>query len=169
MTFLAHRYGFVVTQADPVLSPADQDRLRAIDILAGFQAHERIFIRRRNEPEPFAEPWRPIIEAFLMYEKQIGLTSRAIELHMICLKGLASYFQAEDIATPAELGAREITDFLCAAADQYRTGALYCTSSLFRTFLRYLHFQGYATRDLSVFVPPVRDPKRDHVPSAHPP
>ena len=36
MAFLAHRYGFVVTQAHPVLSPADQDRLRAIDILADF-------------------------------------------------------------------------------------------------------------------------------------
>ena len=59
MAFLAHQYGFVVTQAYPVLSPADQDRLRAIDILADFQAHERIFIRRRNEPEPFDEPWSP--------------------------------------------------------------------------------------------------------------
>ena len=72
MSFLAHRYGFVVTQAHPVLSSADQDRLRAIDILADFQAHERIFIRRRNDPKPFAESWRPIIEAFLIHEKQKG-------------------------------------------------------------------------------------------------
>ena len=169
LAFLAHQYGFVVTQAYPVLSPADQDRLRAIDILADFQAHERIFIRRRNEPEPFDEPWRPIIEAFLMHEKQIGLTSRTIESHMIYLRRIAIYLKAENIVTPTELGAREITDFLCATADQYRAGTLYCTSSVFRTFLRYLHSQGYVTRDLSVFVPPVRDPKRDHVPSAYPP
>ncbi len=169
MSFLAHRYGFVVTQAHPVLSSADQDRLRAIDILADFQAHERIFIRRRNDPQPFAESWRPIIEAFLMHEKQIGLSSRTIETHIIYLRRLANYFQAENIATPTELEARGITDFLRVTAGQYRAGTLYCTSSLFRIFLRYLHSRGYATRDLSVFVPPVRDPKRDHVPSAYPP
>ena len=167
--FLAYRYGFSVTQTHPVLSPANQDRLRAIDILADFQAHERIFIRRRNEPQSFAEPWRAIIEAFLMHEKQIGLTSRTIESHMIYLRRIAIYLKAENIVTPTELRAREITDFLHATANQYRAGTLYCTSSLFRTFLRYLHSQGHVTRDLSVFVPPVRDPKRDHVPSAYPP
>jgi len=36
MAFLAHRHGFVVTQAFLVLSPANQDPLRAIDILADF-------------------------------------------------------------------------------------------------------------------------------------
>ncbi len=168
VAFLAHRYG-LVTQSLSALSPADRDRLRAIDILADFQAHEQIFIRRRNEPEPFAEPWRPIIDAFLMHEKQIGLTSRTIELHMIYLRRIAIYLKTENIVTPAELGAREITDFLRVTADQYRSGTLYCTASLFRTFLRYLHSQGYVTRDLSVFVPPVRGTKRAHVPSAYPP
>lgn len=167
LAFLAHRYGLVVTEGQGPTARLDQDRLRAIKILVDFQAHLPISVRRRRASPYFIGPWRPIMEAFVDFEKHAGRSARTMDSHVLYLARFAQFLDAEGIAGPPALTAPILTEFVSRTGRQYSLSTLYCTSCLIRVFLRYLHDQGHTLQDLSGFIPPVAGTKKAHVPSAY--
>ena len=83
LAFLAYRYGLVVTEGQGPTARLDQDRLRAIKILVDFQAHLPISVRRRRASPYFIGPWRPIMEAFVDFEKHAGRSARTMDSHVL--------------------------------------------------------------------------------------
>lgn len=52
--------------------------MRAKESLEDFQEHLPLTIRRRCL-SPFNGPWRPLMDAFVAFEKQTGRSARTIE------------------------------------------------------------------------------------------
>src|SRR5690554_1589367 len=75
MSFLEKRYHFA---ANPH-SHYNEDCMRAIQLLEDFQAHQKVFIRRKNCTYGFAEPFEPLFHTFMEFRKGVGITSRTLE------------------------------------------------------------------------------------------
>jgi integrase/recombinase XerD len=166
-TFLAHRYGLVLGSEPWSAARRDQNRLRAIEVLLDCQAHHPVSIRRRMTSTPFQGSWAPLMNAFVAYEKRAGRAARTMEIHLLYLARFSEFLDAAGVADPAALDARVLTEFVSQTGRQHSRSTLYCTSCLLRTFLRYLHREGYTARNLAVFVPPVAGAKKSHVPSSY--
>ena len=163
MAFLEERYHF---SSDPT-SHSNQDRLRAIELLADFQRHERIMIRRRRRSDEIAEPLRSCFQTFIDYRKATGISPKTLESNLIYLKRFSEYLVAHSVGSVDEIDIVDIHGFLQFTAATYRTPTVYCTSCLLRVLFQYLYDKQIIVRNLSLQVPAVKCSKKSKVPSAY--
>ena len=164
MTFLTERYQFTET---PSLSSANQVRLRAIQLLADFQTHQRILIRRKQKRYEFAQPFEKIFVEFMDFRKNAGISSRTLESYIIYLERFSQYLFNHKVSHVAEIGVEHIHGFVQSSAAVYSTSTIYCTCCLLRVLFRYLFSQKLITEDLSIAVPSIQCSKKSKIPSAY--
>lgn len=99
IAFLKERYQFTET---PSLSSADQRRLRAIQLLADFQTHQRILIRRKQRRYEFAQPFEKVFVEFMDFRKKAGISSKTLESYIIYLERFSQYLFNHEINHVAE-------------------------------------------------------------------
>lgn len=84
-----------------------QDHMRAMEILKDFQEHLPLTIRRRCL-SPFNGPWRPLMDAFVAFEKQAGRSARTIEPPLCSLREMPAnvreYQQRKNTALDPHIG-----------------------------------------------------------------
>ena len=163
MEFLEERYHF---SSDPT-SHANQDRLRAIELLADFQRHERIMIRRMRRSVEMAEPFRSCFQTFIDHRKDTGISPRTLEANLIYLKRFSEYLVTHLVGSVEEISMADIHGFLQVTAATYRTPTVYCTSCLLRVLFQYLYDKQIMVRNLSLQVPTVKCRKKSKIPSAY--
>jgi site-specific recombinase XerD len=164
VAFLKERYHF--TEA-PGLSPASEDRLRAIHLLADFQTHQRILIRKKRKIYEFAQPFENIFYEFMEYRKNSGISSRTLEWYIIYLERFSQYLSEHDVNHVAEIDIKHIHGFIQSSAAVYSTATIYCTSCLLRVLFRYLFNQNVTAKNLALAVPSVKCSKKSKIPSAY--
>lgn len=164
MAFLIERYHFTETA-----SPAsiNQRRLRAIQLLADFQAHQRIFIRRKQKRYKFAQPFEDIFLEFMDFRKSAGISNRTLESYVIYLERFSRYLSDHKVNHVAEIDAKHVHGFIQSSSAVYSISTIYCTSSLLRVLFRYLFNQKMIAEDLSITVPSIRCSKKSKIPSAY--
>ena len=163
MAFLEERYQH---SADPK-SYSNEDRLRAIQLLVDFQAHEQIVIRRRNKIKEISRPFQADFHAFMDYRKNMGISSRTIESYMIYLERFSQYLMEHGVTHVTDIAVSHIYSFLQTTAAAYSTATVYCTSSLLRVLFRYLYEKKIISQNLALFVPSVKCSKKSKIPSAY--
>lgn len=164
MTFLEERYHFTET---PKLSSANKVRLRAMQLLADCQAHQRIPIGRKRKRYEFAQPFEKIFHEFMDSRKNAGISGRTLESHIIYLERFSQYLLNHGVNSVTEIDVPHIHGFIQSCAAVYRTATIYCTSCLLRVLFRYLFDQQAATRNLAPAVPSVKCSKKSKIPSAY--
>lgn len=163
MAFLEERYNF---SSDPT-SHSNRDRLRAIELLADFQQHERIMIRRRRRSGKIAEPFRSCFHAFIDYRKNTGISSKTLESNFIYLKRFSEHLAMRSVGGVDGISVGDIHDFIQLTAAKYRTPTVYCTTCLLRVLFRYLYDNRLIERNLAFQVPTVKCAKKSKIPSAY--
>lgn len=163
MAFLKERYHFTET---PKLSSTNEVRLRAIHLLADFQTHQRIFIRRKRKQREFSEPFEKIFCEFMDFRKNTGISSRTLESYAIYLERFSQYLFDHQVNCVTEIDVVHIHGFIQSCAAVYRTSTIYCTSCLLRVLFRYLLDQKMTIRNLALAVPSVQCNKKSKIPSA---
>lgn len=164
MTFLRERYHFM----EPGRSASiNQHRLRAIQLLADFQAHQRIFIRRKQKSYQFAQPFEDIFLEFMDFRKSAGISSRTLESYAIYLERFSRYLSNHKVNHVAEIDAKHVHGFIQSSSAFYSISTIYCTCCLLRVLFRYLFKQKMITEDLSITVPSIRCSKKSKIPSAY--
>jgi len=164
MTFLRERYHFTETERSASIN---QHRLRAIQLLADFQAHQRIFIRRKQKRYIFAQPFEDIFLEFMDFRKTAGISSRTLESYAIYLERFSRYLSDHKINHVAKIDAKHVHGFIQSSSAVYSISTIYCTCCLLRVLFRYLFKQKMITEDLSITVPTIRCSKKSKIPSAY--
>ena len=164
MTFLKKRYQFTETSN---LSSTNQLRLRAIQLLADFQAHQRILIRRKRRIYEFAQPFEKIFVEFMGFRKNTGISSKTLESYIIYLERFSQYLFNHEVNHVTEIEVEHIHGFIQSSAAIYSTSTIYCTCCLLRVLFRYLFNQKVITEDLSIAVPSIKCSKKSKIPSAY--
>lgn len=163
MEFLEERYHY---SSNPK-SELNKDRLRAIQLLTDFQAHERIFIRRKSERREFAQPFQTTFNEFMESRKNAGISNRTLESYLIYLDRFSIYLVDHRLTDLSEIDVSHIHGFIQFTAAAHRTSTVYCTSCLLRVLFRYLYEQQLILKNLAVFVPSVKCSKKSKIPSAY--
>lgn len=163
MGFLEERYQY---SSNPK-SEQNKDRLRAIQLLADFQAHERIFIRRKSERREFAQPFQTKFNEFMDSRKNAGISNRTLESYLIYLDRFSIYLVNHQLTNLSEINVSHIHGFIQSTAATHRTSTVYCTSCLLRVLFRYLYEQHLIPQNLAIFVPSVKCSKKSKIPSAY--
>lgn len=163
MTFLEERYHY---SADPK-SYSNTDRLRAIQLLADFQAHEQIMIRKRRGQRDIAQPFHEDFHAFMKARAREGISSKTMESYTIYLERFAQYLVDHQVHSVPEIDVPHIHGFVQACAAAYRTATVYCTSCVLRMLFRYLYQQQIIYQNLVFAVPNVKCTKKSKIPSAY--
>ncbi len=163
MSFLEDRYQY---SADPK-SHSNKDHLRSIQLLADFQTHERIFIRREGKQSEIAQPFQADFQAFVDYRKNAGISSRTIEPYKIYLGRFSHYLMDHAVTHVSEILVSHIHGFIQSTSATRRTATVYCTASLLRVLFRYLYEQQMITQNLAYFVPSMKCSKKSKIPSAY--
>lgn len=164
MAFLKERYHFTETSR---LSSTNQHRLRAIQLLADFQTHQRILIRRKRKRYEFAQPFEKIFVEFMIFRKNAGISSRTLESYAIYLERFSQYLFNHEINHVAEIDVEHIYGFIQSSGAVYSTATIYCTCCLLRVLFRYLFNQKLITENLSIAVPSIQCRKKSKIPSAY--
>lgn len=164
MTFLRERYHFTETGRSASIN---QHRLRAIQLLADFQAHQRIFIRRKQKSYQFAQPFEDIFLEFMDFRKSAGISSRTLESYAIYLERFSRYLSNHKVNHVVEIDAKHVHGFIQSSSAFYSISTIYCTCCLLRVLFRYLFKQKMITEDLSITVPSIRCSKKSKIPSAY--
>jgi site-specific recombinase XerD len=162
--FLENKYRFTLTSK---LSNPDQDRIRAINLLADYQAQGIISIRRKSREYSFASQFAEIFNEFMDLRKNAGLSRKTLDSHIIYLERFSEYLDKHGVKCVTEIDVPEIIGFLNASAAIYHTATIYCTSCLLRVLFRYLYETTMIPKNLALFVPTVRYVKEAKVPSAY--
>lgn len=164
MTFLRERYHY--SEAG---SPAsiNQRQLRAVQLLADFQAHQRIFIRSKQKSYRFERPFEHIFLEFIDFRKSVGISSRTLESYVIYLERFSRYLSDHEINNVAEIETKHVHGFIQSSSAVYSISTIYCTCCLLRVLFRYLFKQKIITDDLSSIVPSIRCSKKSKIPSAY--
>lgn len=164
MTFLKERYQFSET---PSLSSINQVRLRSIQLLADFQVHQRILIRRKQKRYEFAQPFERIFIEFMDFRKKAGISSKTLESYIIYLERFSQYLFNHEVNQATEIDIEHIHGFIQSSAAVYSTSTIYCTCCLLRVLFRYLFSRKIITEDLSIAVPSIKCSKKSKIPSAY--
>jgi site-specific recombinase XerD len=164
IVFLKERYQFTET---PSLSSTNQRRLRAIQLLADFQTHQRILIRRKQRRYEFAPSFEKIFVEFLDFRKKAGISSKTLQSYIIYLERFSQYLFNHEVNHLVEIDAKRIHGFIQESAAVYSTSTIYCTCCLLRVLFRYLFEQKLITEDLSIIVPSIKCRKTSKIPSAY--
>lgn len=164
IAFLEERYQFTETTS---LSSANQRRLRAIQLLADFQTHQRIHIRRKQKRYEFAQPFEKIFVEFMDFRKKAGISSKTLQSYIIYLERFSQYLFNHEVNHVVEIDAKHIHGFIQESAAVYSTSTIYCTCCLLRVLFRYLFEQKLTTEDLSIIVPSIKCRKKSKIPSAY--
>jgi integrase/recombinase XerD len=164
MAFLRERYRFTETGRPASIN---QRQLRAIQLLADFQAHQRIFIRRKQKGYKFAQPFENIFLEFMDFRKSAGISSRTLESYAIYLERFSRYLSDHKVNHVADIGAKQVRGFIQSSSAVYSISTIYCTCCLLRVLFRYLFNQKIITEDLSITVPTIRCSKKSKIPSAY--
>ncbi len=164
IAFLKERYQFTET---PSLSSADQRRLRAIQLLADFQTHQRILIRRKQRRYEFAQPFEKVFVEFMDFRKKAGISSKTLESYIIYLERFSQYLFNHEINHVAEIDVEHVHGFIQSSGAVYSTSTIYCTCCLLRVLFRYLFNQKAIIKDLSIAVPSIKCSKKSKIPSAY--
>jgi integrase/recombinase XerD len=162
--FLNERYHFTETGRPALMN---QRRLRAIQLLADFQTHQRIFIRRKQKTYKFAQPFEDIFLEFMDFRKTAGISSRTLESYAIYLERFSRYLSDHKINHVAEIDAKTVNGFIQSSSAVYSISTIYCTCCLLRVLFRYLFKHKMITEDLSITVPSIRCSKKSKIPSAY--
>ncbi len=162
--FLKEKYQFKET---PDLSSTNRHRLRAIQLLADFQFHQRIVIRRKQKQYEFAQPFETIFVEFMNFRKSVGTSNRTLESDIIYLERFSQYLFSHGINHAAEIDIEHINGFIQFSSSVYSTSTIYCTCCLLRVLFRYLFDQKVITRNLSIAVPRVKFSKKSKISSAY--
>ena len=163
MTFLEERYHY---SADSK-SHSNTDRLRAIQLLTDFQAHERIMIRRRRGQRVIAHPFHEVFHTFMNARRREGISSKTLDYYTIYLDRFAQYLVDHQVHSVPEIDVPHIHGFVQACAATYRTATVYCTSCMLRVLFRYLYAQHLLSRNLALVVPIVKCTKKSKIPSCY--
>ncbi|RLD32191.1 MAG: integrase [Bacteroidetes bacterium] len=164
MAFLKERYH--ITGASN-LSPTNQLRLRAIQLLADFQFHQRIVIRRKQKQYEFAQPFETIFTEFMNFRKNVGISNTTLESNIIYLERFSQYLFNHGINHEPEINIEHIHGFIQSSSAFYSTSTIYCTCCLLRVLFRYLFDQKVITEDLSTAVPSIKCSKKSKIPYAY--
>ena len=164
MTFLREKYHFTETERSASIN---QHRLRAIQLLADFQTHQRIFIRRKQKRYQFAQPFEDIFLEFMDFRKSAGISSRTLESYVLYLERFSRYLSDHKVNHVAEINVNHVHGFIQSSSAAYSISTIYCTCCLLRVLFRYLFKQKMITADLSITVPSIRCSKKSKIPSAY--
>lgn len=163
LSFWEERYHF---SADPK-SHSNTDRLRAIQLLEDFQAHERIMVRRRLQQSNIAQPFHEVFHAFMNARVREGISSRTLESYTLYLRRFAQYLVDQQVHSVTEIDIPHIHGFIQLCSADYHTATVYCTSCAMRMLFRYLYEQQLISRNLAFNVPSVKHNKKSKIPSAY--
>ena len=164
IAFLKERYHFTEVSK---LSSINHRRLRAIQLLADFQAHQRIFIRRKQKKYKFAQPFEKIFLEFVDFRKNAGISSRTLESYSIYLERFSRYLSDHKVNHVTEIDVKHVHGFIQSSSAVYSISTVYCTCCLLRVLFRFLFNQKVTTEDLSLTVPSIRCNKKSKIPSAY--
>ena len=164
MAFLKERYQFTEV---PSLSASNRLRLRAIKLLADFQTHQRILIRRKQKRYELAQPFENIFIEFMEFRKKVGISRKTLESYIIYLERFSQYLFNHKVNHVTEIDVAHIHGFIHSSAAVYSTSTIYCTCCLLRVLFRYLFNRKVITKDLSIAVPSIRCSKKSKIPSAY--
>jgi integrase/recombinase XerD len=162
MSFLEHRHAF---SSNPN-SDINQDRLRSIQLLADFQIHARIIIRKQKE-RLIAEPFRELFLAFIDFRKQSGLSNRTIQSYVLYLERFSSHLMNVNVLKVPDIDVSHIHGFIQSTAANHRNSIVYCTCSVLRVLFRYLYEHRIHPKNLSFHVPVVKCNKKSKIPSVY--
>jgi len=166
IAFLKERYQFTGTPSSS-LSSTNRCRLRAIQLLADFQPHQRILIRRKQKRYEFAQPFEKIFVEFMDFRRKAGISSKTLESYIIYLERFSQYLFNHEVNHVAEIDVEHIHGFIQSSGAVYSTSTIYCTCCLLRVLFRYLFNQKAIIRDLSITVPSIKCSKKSKIPSAY--
>ena len=164
MIFLREKYHFTETERSASIN---QHRLRAIQLLADFQTHQRIFIRRKQKRYQFAKSFEDIFLEFMDFRKSAGISSRTLESYTIYLERFSRYLSNQEVNHVAGIDVKHVHGFIQSSSAVYSISTIYCTCCLLRVLFRYLFQQKMITEDLSITVPSIRCSKKSKIPSAY--
>jgi site-specific recombinase XerD len=164
MAFLKESYHFTTAQS---LSSTNQRRLRAIQLLADFQIHQKVLIRRKQKRYVFAQPFEKIFVEFMDFRKKAGISSKTLESYIIYLERFSQYLFNHGVSHVTEIDVEHIHGFIQSSAAVYSTSTIYCTCCLLRVLFRFLFNQKVITEDLSITVPSIKCSKKSKIPSAY--
>ena len=145
----------------------NETRLRAIHLLADFQTHQRVLIRRKRKRYEFTQPFENIFREFMEFRKNAGISSKTLESYTIYLERFSQYLFNHEVNHVTEIDVAHIHGFIQSCAAVYRIATIYCTSCLLRVLFRYLFDQKVTTKNLALAVPSVRCSKKSKLPSAY--
>lgn len=163
LSFLNDRYDFSVNPR----SQSNTDRLRAIQLLEDYQAHERIMIRRAPNHRDMPQPYKDIFQEFMSLRTREGISNRTLDSYKIYLDRFANYLVNHQVYSIPEIDTVHIYGFIQSCSTNYSEATVYCTSCALRVLFRYLYEQQLLPRDLANNVPSVKCNKKSKVPSAY--
>lgn len=163
MAFLDERYHY----SSAPNSHANTDRLRAIQLLADYQSHEHIMIRRRCCQSVISQPFHDVFQAFMHARAREGISCKTLESYRIYLARFAQYLADHQIQSVSQIDVSLIHGFIQTTSAAYRTATLYCTSCMLRVLFRYLYAQRLHDKNLAPAVPSVKCTKKSKIPSAY--
>lgn len=163
MAFLDERYHY----SSAPNSHANTDRLRAIQLLADYQSHEHIMIRRRRCQSVMSQPFHDVFHAFMHVRAREGISCKTLESYRIYLTRFAQYLADHQVQSVGQIDVPLIHGFIQATSAAYRTATLYCTSCMLRVLFRYLYAQDLHAKNLDSAVPSIRCTKKSKIPSAY--
>jgi len=164
LAFLKERYHFSEAQRLPSING---ERLRAIQLLADIQMHQRISIRRKHKRYQFASPFETTFCDFMEFKKNAGISNKTLASYTIYLERFSQYLLNHEVTHIAEIAIPHIQGFIQSSAVVYRTATIYCISCLLRVLFRYLYDQKITSINLSLAVPSVHCSKKSKIPSAY--
>jgi site-specific recombinase XerD len=164
-SFLEFRYGISATPKK--LSNSDQDRLRAISLLADFQTQRKILKRTKSRIYEFEPQFEETFLAFIEFRKNVALSFRTIEVNMLYLERFGNYLNGRGIKQLSDVTSLDVIDFLNYCAAVHSISTIYCISCLLRVLFRYLYDNNITSTNLAVFIPKVNFNKRSKIPSAY--
>jgi len=164
-SFLEFRYG--ISAIPQKLSNSERDQLRAINLLADFQAHRKILKRTKSRFYEFAPQFEETFRAFIEFRKNITLSFKTIEANLLYLERFGNYLNGRGIKQLADVTSLDVIDFLNYCAALHNIPTIYCISCLLRALFRYLYDNNITGANLAVFIPKVNFNKRSKIPSAY--
>lgn len=148
-------------------SSIDRVRKRALDLLSDYQNHQRILIRRKRMYYQFAPQFEKVLDDFVQFRKDAGLSSRTIESTVIYLERFSTFLNDQGVGKIADVESAQVVDFFQHLGLKYSIPTEYCTASVMRSLFHYLYQVNQITTDLAWTVPKIRCDKTSKIPSAY--
>lgn len=162
--FVRDHYGFIIEEPCPRTS-FQRTIIRAVEVLADYQAHGIIFRRRFTKDDTYPPQFEKVFNGYYASCEAKGLAAGTLRQISIHSRKFAKYLDHKGILYFSEITASDIQGFVLTMAPFARhtvAYAMYVLSGL----MVFAHENGYHQEDLSSACPKVRYNSKSAIPSA---